>query len=86
MNIPQHKRNWLISPPCSPPEGWKQPIEEMNTQTLVDLVPVQVGSETVLLQTQGLPKIIVTSEESILGNQSPWSQQIGFHTVKEPCV
>jgi hypothetical protein len=28
LHVPPVKRQWLISPPCSPPADWEQPVEK----------------------------------------------------------
>lgn len=40
LNVPELERNWLVSPPCSPPVGWTQVREDRpNSNTLAnDLV------------------------------------------------
>lgn len=37
LNVPELERNWLVSPPCSPPVGWTQIKEDRpNSNTLAD--------------------------------------------------
>ncbi|RIA85022.1 Calcipressin-domain-containing protein [Glomus cerebriforme] len=37
LNVPELERNWLVSPPCSPPVGWTQIKEDQpNSNTLAD--------------------------------------------------
>ncbi len=60
LEVPPFPRNMLVSPPCSPPEDWRQPPEEINRVPFLDLdADVFDGPTQVLLSTSSFPKITV---------------------------
>ena len=66
LGLPIDKRNVLISPPPSPPLGWKSGPEEMNSIPFLDLTLTQIGNEKVLLpEFNGMPKITITPEDEL---------------------
>jgi len=60
LNIPIHEKNWLSSPPASPPKGWKPIREDINHVPFTDLQAVPNSHSIVILPANnGLPEISV---------------------------
>ncbi|PRP77721.1 hypothetical protein PROFUN_00582 [Planoprotostelium fungivorum] len=60
LDVPKAQRNWMLSPPPSPPQGWKPFREAPNMIPFVDLDPVQVDGQTILLENVDQPKITIS--------------------------
>jgi len=66
LDLPEDNKQWLLSPPCSPRLGWKPSTEGLNKIPSLDLPPVRIGNENVLLPAkEGFPKITLTLEEEV---------------------
>eukprot|EP01117_Protostelium_nocturnum_P010245 TRINITY_DN367_c0_g1_i1.p1 TRINITY_DN367_c0_g1~~TRINITY_DN367_c0_g1_i1.p1 ORF type:complete len:149 (-),score=55.64 TRINITY_DN367_c0_g1_i1:259-705(-) len=63
LSIPPTQRNYLLSPPPSPPSGWRPIREDVNRIAHVDLEPFQEDDRLVLFKEEGRPMIMVTATD-----------------------
>eukprot|EP01120_Amphizonella_sp_Union-15-10_P013807 TRINITY_DN6503_c0_g1_i1.p1 TRINITY_DN6503_c0_g1~~TRINITY_DN6503_c0_g1_i1.p1 ORF type:complete len:169 (+),score=34.41 TRINITY_DN6503_c0_g1_i1:77-583(+) len=66
LPIPPNTKNWLISPPPSPPPEWRPKLDaDVNRVPHVDLTPEIEGDNEVLLRpTTSTPSIVVSRKDS----------------------
>jgi len=93
LRPPSPERQFLISPPASPPVGWTQIREsEPNRQTLApfDLISALAnltpGQDHELYRGtpgQGLPTIIVSTAQEDLVNDKPQGSEIGKRKIEQ---
>lgn len=89
LHPPKQKRNFLISPPCSPPEGWEQvretkPKPGIEVEILSKLSELKPGMTHTLIasnETIGTPSICVHVCDD-MENSSLEKDKLGFRKKK----